>query len=115
MQDILQELNQNVGILGSIVISTDGMVIAQALGPELDGDVLAAIASRVIMSTKRALSALGSEDLTKYIISSRHGRMMLIDIDIAYLVVVTNQNVDLSQTLVEIDSAAYKITHRRTD
>lgn len=115
MQEILQELNQHAGIIGSLVVTQDGMVVAQALRQDMDPDRIAAIASGVILSTTKALTPLGGEDLSRYVLTATAGRMMFIDIGIAFLVVVTNQSVNLANTLVEIDSAVYKITHRRTD
>ena len=115
MQQIIKELNENVGILGSMVITDDGMVVAQSLGPDLKGEVVAAIASNVIRGTKRALGQLGAEDIDKYQMNSKHGRMMFVNLGNAFLVVVTNQNIDISNTLLEIESAVYKITHRRAN
>ena len=55
MVSILEELNKEIGIIGSIVVTPDGMVVASALGPDLDDETVAALASN---ATAIALSSL---------------------------------------------------------
>jgi predicted regulator of Ras-like GTPase activity (Roadblock/LC7/MglB family) len=109
MQKILQQLNKEVGVKGSMVIDTDGLVVMAELGEELDKDVVAAMASNAIRSTKKALNLLGTEKFDRFILIAAHGRIVFVDIDLAFLLVVTDKNINIDYTLLEIEGAAHRI------
>jgi len=113
VQKILAELNSTPGILGSIVVTDDGMVVAADLGPNLDQDTVAALAANMIQRTKRSLQNIGETSVKRYVLSAGYGKLVFADIGIAFLVVVTNQNIDVNHLLVEITSAGNRIVHRR--
>jgi predicted regulator of Ras-like GTPase activity (Roadblock/LC7/MglB family) len=115
MVSILEDLNKEVGIVGSLVVTQDGIVVASALGPDLDDDTVAALASNAIISAKKGMAMLGDDNCYRFALTAAHGKMVFEDIGIAYLVVVTHQNISLSQTQIAIKGAAYKIRHRRAD
>jgi predicted regulator of Ras-like GTPase activity (Roadblock/LC7/MglB family) len=61
MIEILKELNKEVGVIGSLVVTPDGIVVESALGPDLDSDTVGALASNVIIATKKAMSLMGDD------------------------------------------------------
>jgi predicted regulator of Ras-like GTPase activity (Roadblock/LC7/MglB family) len=109
MQKILQQLNQEVGVKGSMVVGDDGLVVMAELGEDLDKEVVAAMASNTIRSTKRALNLLGQKRFDRFILIAAHGRLVFVDIDPACLLVVTDKNINIDLTLLEIDGAAHRI------
>jgi len=113
VKEILQRLNGEVDIIGSLVVTTDGMVVASALNPSLDEDTVAALASRLIGASKQSMEMLGENETSQFQICSSYGRMIFLDVGPAYLVVVTHENINVDQTMIAIRSAAYKITHRK--
>jgi len=113
MIEILQELNKEVGVIGSLVVTKDGIVVASALGPHLDSDTVGALASSAIIATKQAMTIMGDDTCFRFILASTHGKMVFEDIGIACLVCVTHQNIALDQILLAIKTASYKIRHRR--
>lgn len=115
MVSILEELNKEIGVIGSIVVTPDGMVVASALGPDLDDETVAALASNAIIGAKKGMATLGDNNCYRFILTAAHGKMVFEDIGIAYLAVVTHQNISLGQTQIAIKGAAYKIRHRRVD
>lgn len=115
MVTILEGLNKEVGIIGSQVVTQDGIVVASALGPDLDDDTVAALASNAIIAAKKGMAMLGDNNCYRFVLRAVHGKMVFEDIGIAYLVVVTHQNVSLNQAQIAIKGAAYKIRHRRPD
>jgi predicted regulator of Ras-like GTPase activity (Roadblock/LC7/MglB family) len=105
---ILDRMNHGVGVRGSMVVTGDGVVVATALGHDLEEERVAAMASSVIRSTQSALQALeGSFD--RFILTAVHGRMVFFDVGPAFVVVLTEKNINLEATLLEIDAAARKI------
>ncbi|NUM35698.1 MAG: roadblock/LC7 domain-containing protein [Candidatus Brocadiae bacterium] len=109
MRRILQQLNREVGVKGSMVVSPDGLVVMAELGEGIDQEVVAAMASSTIVSTKRALSLCGSEKFDRLILTAAHGKIVFVDIELAYLLVLTDKNINIDFTLLEIDGAAHRI------
>ncbi len=115
MLKLLEGLNEVAGIMGSMVVTDDGIVVSAALGDTLEEATVAAVSSSMISSSKRALGVLGHEDFTRFVVTSTWGRMVFVDIQIAFLIVITFPNIELDAILIEIESAAYRIRNRRAD
>lgn len=115
MEKILQELNKVAGIKGSMVVTKDGVVVAESLGPDLKTESVAAVSSHMIQVSSRGLEDLGRGSFERFVLTSAHGRMVFVDLDVGYLVVITKMEMQLGQVLIEVDSAARKIrqSHRR--
>ena len=109
MRDILTGLNEVVGVRGSLIVTHDGMVVAAELTGSLEQDTVAAITTMVIKKTIQALGAAGFGAFGRYDLQASHGRMTFVDAGIAYLVVVTERNIDIGPAELEIRSAALRI------
>jgi predicted regulator of Ras-like GTPase activity (Roadblock/LC7/MglB family) len=113
MKRILERLNAAAGIRGSMVMTQDGIMAAAALGPGLQEDVVAALASALLTSMKRALRQLvPAESLSQFVLTASDGKMVFVDLGNGFLVVVAKRDIKLDTTMVEIRSAAHHIKHR---
>ena len=112
MQDTLNELNKAVGVKGSMLMSDDGIVILSAIGPNLDEEVVAAMAGAIIRSTMRAVQAIGADGFSRFILTAEYGKMVFVDTGEAFLVVVTNEDINLDITMIEIASAVHKVANK---
>ena len=97
MRDLLNNLNELVGIQGSLVLSRDGMVIVSRLSGSLDEDRVAAMASNVVLRTSRALADRGLGPFSRLSLTSCDGEMIFESTGEAYLVVVMERGIDLGQ------------------
>ena len=114
MKRILEELNRTAGIRGSMVMTQDGIMAASALGPDLEEDVVAALASALLTAVKKSFNqAAPGESLSELILTASDGKMVFVDLGNAYLVVVAKRDMALAATMVEIQSAAHRIKNRR--
>lgn len=114
MKRILEELNRTAGIRGSMVMTQDGIMVAAALGPDLEEDVVAALASALLTTVKRSFNQIAAgESLAELVLTASDGKMVFIDLGNAYLVVVAKRDLALAATMVEIQSAAHRIKNRR--
>lgn len=113
MRELLEGLNLVAGVKGSMVVTQDGMVVTAELGRDLEEETVAAVSSSMIQTSRRALARLDHKGFTRFILTSSWGRMVFVDIEIAFLVVITYPNIKLDAILIEIDSTAYRIRHRR--
>ena len=109
MRRILKQLNEAVGVKGSLVLSKDGIVIAAHLARQLEEDVVAAMAANVILRSRDVLERHGLSDFTRFTLVASHGKMIFTDTGPMFLVVVTDRNVELAPIDIEIESAAMRI------
>ena len=109
MERILANLNQVGGVKGSMVVTKDGVVVAESLGPELEKESVAAVSSLIIQVGERALTDLNRGMFEQFTLTSAHGRMVFVNLDVGYLVVITKMEMRLGQVLIEVESAARKI------
>ena len=113
MQEILKKLNEDPGIKGSMIVTEDGLVVQEELGPTLDKEAVSALSANIIITTKRLFDKLGWRPFKRYILSAAYGRMVFYDLEGPFLVVVTDMNIEIDQTLIEISSAARKIQQKK--
>ena len=55
------------------------------------------------------LEALQRQPFEQFTMTSAHGRMVFVNLDVGYLVVITKMEMRLEQVLIEVESAARKI------
>ena len=114
MKNILQTLNQEVGIKGSMVITPDGMMVAAALGQELEEELVAALVSSLLVAARKTATGLrASGELKSCLLHSSMGKIMFYDMGNAYLVVVANTDLKIDSSIIAIRSAIHKIGNRR--
>jgi len=109
MKEVLQALNLEVGVKGSMVMTRDGVVVHSEISPPLSPDLVGAVASSTVQDINGALRAAGSREFSKFISNSSFGKMIFHDTGDAYLVVVLDKSINLDFTLLSISSAARKI------
>jgi len=109
MRRVLKQLNDVLGIKGSLAITRDGMIVASHLGKNLEEDLVAAMASSVLRSMQRALEPHALQTFGRLTLVASHGKLVLTDAGAAYLVVVMDRNVDVGPVQIEIESAAMRI------
>ena len=102
MKKLLKELNEGIGIRGSLVMTRDGVVAASCLGEELDEDALAALTSSVLLALESAPGGSPVGEAARFTLSAKHGRLIFEILESLVLVVVTDKDVQLDITLLEI-------------
>ena len=86
MKDLLHPLNKIPGVIGSMVITRDGIMVADATGPELREDAVAALSSALTMTVKRSLEALGiAGDSDEMVLNAEKGKLIFLDLGQAFL------------------------------
>jgi uncharacterized protein len=106
MREVLDELNTRPGILGSLVATPDGMVVASRLGDAFDPETAAALTSTLLAGAHEVGHQCGNQAMTRFVLVSTRGKVIMVDLGNAYLVVVTDRHIDLNQGLIEIESTA---------
>lgn len=109
MRDVLDRLNQEMGVRGSLVVTDDGVVAAASMVREEDRDLLGALATDISLKVKSALREGGLEGHRRLVLDAEYGRIVLYDLDVASLVVVLDRTINAEATMIEIESAAARV------
>ena len=105
MREVLDQLGAYPGIVGSLVATTDGMVVASHLNG-MDEEVAAALVSSLLTHTVGLLTECGRPRMEHLELFASRGKIIVTDLGNAYLIVVTERRLDLNQGMLEIKSAA---------
>jgi len=109
MKEILAQLNQEVGVKGSIVVGPDGILIESLLETPQEKDLIAAIASTAINSIKEALVKVGTSRFDQFILEASFGKMVFVDTGNVYLVALLDKGINLDNTLIAVNGAAHRL------
>lgn len=109
MKEVLTQLNTEVGVKGSILLTDDGLVMAAEVAGTLDQDTVAANASSTLMAVKRALKNVTIDGFSRFICNARFGKMVFVETGEMYLVVVLDKSINLDYTMLSVASAAKRI------
>ena len=109
MRDVIRELNTIPGIKGSLVLTSDGIVVTSELSPDLDEDTTAALVGNVVTQTEKLLESGHYQAMEQMVLTATRGKIVIQNLSNCYLVVVTNQFINLDVTRLEIASAANKL------
>ncbi len=112
MHDILYELNSTRGVVGSLLVSNDGMVIALDFKGEVDGDMIAALAASLVKAMRNSLEKIGQELLTQASIEGSDGNIFLFNAGFGTLVVMAERNVNMGLIRLEMKNAAERIAEK---
>jgi predicted regulator of Ras-like GTPase activity (Roadblock/LC7/MglB family) len=112
MHDILYELNGTRGVVGSLLVSDDGMVIALDFKGEVDGDLIAALAASLVKAMRNSLERIDQEPLTQASIEGSNGNIFLFNTGYGTLVVMTEMNINMGLIRLEMKNAAVRIAER---
>lgn len=109
IHDTLEELHRTSGVRGASVVTLDGLVAAESLDDRFSGEVVAGLASFLLMSLNRSLREGGLGECTQFMLHATHGKVILTALDDAYLVVVFDQFADVAAIKSEVVEAAKRI------
>lgn len=109
MRDVLLNLNKEVGVKGSLILTKDGVIVASEIPPPLNGELVAAIASNSIQRIIASLRGLGATSFSRYLFNASYGKMIFTETGDAYLVVVLDKQINVDFTMLAVASAARKI------
>jgi uncharacterized protein len=100
---ILQGLRKIGDVVGSAVVSTDGLPIASDLSEGVDEETFAAMSAAMHGAAETAVSELKQGSLKQIIIYADEGKMMTIAAgDKAILVILTKPDINLGLALLEM-------------
>ena len=109
---ILKGFRKMGDIIGSSIISADGLSIASDLGEEVDEDTFAAMSAAMHGAAETAVSELKQGELNQIIIDADNGKIITISAgEKAILVILANSDINLGLALLELGKASGRISN----
>ncbi|MCK4857908.1 MAG: roadblock/LC7 domain-containing protein [candidate division Zixibacteria bacterium] len=110
MREVLSELNKTSGITGSMVVGPDGITIAADLSSRYDNETIGALASSISATVSKALEKMQQSSLQRLTIEAADGKLLVAAAPVGYLVVTTEENVNLGLIRLEMKNAARQLS-----
>ncbi|ABX06855.1 MAG TPA: dynein regulation protein LC7 [Herpetosiphon sp.] len=110
MRHIVEDLIRVEGVIGSLLVGRDGLVIASTLIEDEDAEVLGAMSAAVFGEIDKATKRIGIGTLVDAIIDAKDGSILLLEARDVILTVVTQRMVNLGLVKIEMRRAAKNIS-----
>ncbi len=110
MRRIVEDLIRVDGVIGSLLVGKDGLVVASTLLDEEDAEVLGAMSAAVFGEIDKATQRIGVGTLLDAIIDAQEGSILLLEARELILVVITQRTVNLGLVKMEMRRAAGRIS-----
>jgi predicted regulator of Ras-like GTPase activity (Roadblock/LC7/MglB family) len=112
IQETINDLRRSPGIKGCMLVTDDGLVVAETLDARFRDDVVAGLTSYLTMVTNKALVEAGLEPFEQFVLHATHGKAVFHSLDKAFLVVLLDQFADVEGSRNEIMATVQRL--RRT-
>lgn len=107
MEAVLDRLEKEAWVRGSMIVSDEGMVVLQRVKANTDRDAVAALASDLVTEVAVGLQEAGMEPFKRIVLSATAGELVVVDCGRVYLVVIAAAGSEAFY--IEIDSAAQQL------
>lgn len=109
MRRIVEDLIRVEGVIGSLLVGKDGLVVASTLMDEEDAEILGAMSAAVFGEIDKATKRIGVGMLVDTIIDAEQGSILMLESKALILVVLTQRMVNLGLVKMEMRRAAKRI------
>lgn len=109
IHDILSDLSQIHGIKGCAVITSDGIMVSSSFNDTEQDDLVAGLTSFLTSTLRRVLHEGGMPPFSRFTMHCTHGKVLLIEIGQALLVVLGDQFGGLEACLPDIQEASHQL------
>jgi predicted regulator of Ras-like GTPase activity (Roadblock/LC7/MglB family) len=109
IHEAIESLRQAPGVKGAALLTNDGLVAASSLDSSLGVDVIAGLASYLLMTTNKSLADGKLGRCSQLTLHATHGKAVFVDLDESQLVVVFDQFADIADAQKEVQEAALRI------
>ena len=109
MKNILGKINQLPGVIGSILVADDGIVIASELSVAVQDEIVGAMISAVGVSTTRSIERLQHGKLNLIVVEAQNGKLFIVPTNKGFLGVMTDEVINIGLVRIEIIEAAKAI------
>lgn len=104
MKECLEKLNKTSGVIGSLIVGRDGLVIDNVVPAGINADLVGAIVAGVFTSAESSMEELNQGELDMVMVEGSMGKLLLCNSG-AILVVLLGDDVNLGIVRLDIKKA----------
>ncbi len=101
MKECLEKLNKTSGVIGSLIVGRDGLVIDSVVPTYFNADLVGAIVAGVFTSAESSMEELNQGELDMVMVEGTMGKLILCN-SVAILVVLLGDDVNLGILRLDI-------------
>jgi predicted regulator of Ras-like GTPase activity (Roadblock/LC7/MglB family) len=109
LRKIVEDLIRIDGVIGSLLVGKDGLVVSSTLLEDEDAEVLGAMSAAMFGTISKSAERIGVGTLRDTIIEASEGSIQLIEAEDLILVVITEKGVNLGMIRIEMRKAAKRV------
>jgi predicted regulator of Ras-like GTPase activity (Roadblock/LC7/MglB family) len=109
MYQVLSDLNKTPGVTGSMVVGSDGIVIAADLADGFEGETVGALAASITSNIQKSLDRLDTNPWAQVTIEADDAKLFFTEAGLGILVVTTEKVVNIGLIRLEIRNAIDKL------
>ena len=110
MYNVLGELNKTSGIKGSMLVGSDGIIIAADLDSQLEDETVGAMSASIVASVSKAMERLKGESPSQITVEAEQGKVFMADAGVGILTVIADKEVNIGLVRLEMKNAISKIS-----
>jgi predicted regulator of Ras-like GTPase activity (Roadblock/LC7/MglB family) len=88
LRKLLGTLNECPGVIGSLIVGDDGLIIASILPSSVDAELLASVATMLNSQSEHFVKSIGRDRLFQIVLQTERSRLILADFGGGILIVV---------------------------
>jgi predicted regulator of Ras-like GTPase activity (Roadblock/LC7/MglB family) len=112
MKEILTKLNKVNGVMGSMIMNRDGIVVASDFSVDIQEKSVGAVASSILSALEGALKRIDMGKFRRFLVTGSEGKIAMVHAGSAILLVMLNAEVNMGMLNVEIKEAAGSIEEK---
>jgi predicted regulator of Ras-like GTPase activity (Roadblock/LC7/MglB family) len=109
MYQVLSDLNKTPGVTGSMVVGSDGIVIAADLADGFERETVGALAASITSNIQKSLDRLDAHPWAQVTIEADDAKLFFTEAGLGILVVTTEKVVNIGLIRLEIRNAIDKL------
>ncbi|MCP4581388.1 MAG: hypothetical protein GY839_07195 [candidate division Zixibacteria bacterium] len=109
MYNVLSDLNKTSGIKGSMLVGSDGIIIAADLDTQLEDETVGAMSASIVSSVGKAMERLKSSIPGQITVEAEQGKLFLADAGVGILTVIADAEVNIGLVRLEMKNAISRI------
>ncbi len=102
VKEVVERLALVKGVVGSILVAKDGLVVASDLSVQVQDEIVAAMVSAVGSTAVKAAEMMEQGELKNIVIEGERGKLFLADADVGYLGVLTAPDANIGLVRLEL-------------
>ena len=90
LSNLLKQIDSQVGVIGTMIVGHDGLLIANTVPPEMEAESLSKWAQAIYMGTAQVIEQLGNERVRQIVSQTERGYLIIANFGAGLLISCTN-------------------------